>query len=157
MEGIQKANEFILKLIDRFTPTLTAYRSIFVPGNHDIPDSDRYYRYTMSAPQGPDDGTSIKKNDVFFVCDKERYNDRFNYFSQHLYHQIMTKPYPQLPKIKVSLLRSQTVEFNFLLSIHARILISSIAKDPVCCRCSSKYAGRSRKTGYRCYWKKGMQ
>lgn len=98
MEGIQKANEFILKLIDRFTPTLTAYRSIFVPGNHDIPDSDRYYRYTMSAPQGPDDGTSIKKNDVFFVCDKERYNDRFNYFSQHLYHQIMTKPYPQLPK-----------------------------------------------------------
>lgn len=94
--GMEKAREFVSLLGNELR--LSAQRCIFVPGNHDVHETEQSFDWFQNADKAktvePDEKRWHYEGSVIFIPNKDRYRLRFKQFSDIFYHKIMSQPYP---------------------------------------------------------------
>ena len=95
-DGFEKAREFVSLLNDELG--ISAERSIFVPGNHDVVDLDDAFDWYSSearaAKAEPDRKAWHREGSVIFVRNPKNYPNRLKKFSDMFFHKLVQRPYP---------------------------------------------------------------
>jgi hypothetical protein len=90
-EDFEKAYEFVFGLTQEFG--LSAERSIFVAGNHDVCDLREAYEW-REKPDGLKEGEWTKQGDIILARNAEKYPLRLKLFSDSFFHRFVHQPYP---------------------------------------------------------------
>jgi hypothetical protein len=86
---------------------------VLVPGNHDVVDSDEFYKWASKA-DGLKEGEYVPMGPGFLARHPELWRNRFKPFSEQLYHLLYQQPYPLDPKAQGRAFLNRNSRIQFL-------------------------------------------